>query len=66
MPASNSEARKRHNESTLELDCGCVIEGQYLPLQGGDRLVTCHHDHKYVVRGRVEKFIHLTAERQDA
>jgi hypothetical protein len=35
-------------------------------LQGGDRLVTCHHDHKYVVRGRVEKFIHLTAERQDA
>jgi hypothetical protein len=68
MPASNSEARKRHDDdssATLELECGCVINSQYLPLQGGDRYVTCNHGHTYIIRGKVEKYVHMRAERQN-
>jgi len=32
-----------------ELSCGCEIEPQYLPLQGGERHVTCNHGKKWIV-----------------
>lgn len=35
----------------MDMPCGCVIGDQYLPLQGGDRLVRCPHG-EYVINGK--------------
>lgn len=32
-----------------ELPCGCQVEPQYLPLQGGERHLTCLHGKKWIV-----------------
>lgn len=34
----------------MRLPCGCTIEDQYLPLQGGERYVECDHA-AYVITG---------------
>lgn len=35
----------------LELECGCRINAQYLPLNGGERKTTCEHDVEWVISG---------------
>lgn len=34
-----------------ELTCGCKIEPQYLPINGGERFLICEHGHEHVIAG---------------
>lgn len=48
------------DETFIKTECGCKIFRPDLPVNGGDRLITCEHDRKWKIRGKVQREITLT------
>ena len=51
------------DDLNLKLPCGCSASSEYLPKRGGDRMIKCKHDIKYVISGVVKHRIDLTITR---
>lgn len=48
----------------FELECGCHIEAAYLPLNGGERMVTCEHKTEWVIQARRQEVTLFTAHKR--